>query len=674
MTADNPEQMVPSASAPALGLVVSSDDTSSAADAGTSGRVNTSTTTCSRSTSTDGGPNPDPSPGPSIPLQRSASEARGTQSAAAAAAAAAAAQGGSRQESPGKRNHHHRRAHTTMSSSVANGAAAGTSIDIGSSDHRSGGGGRSSASGAAGDGPGTASGSSASVDGTGGATTALRQQQHEEQDVPKVKLNIPGKNEDEVVVKRRGRFKILKDTAVTVVAPGPGGGSGGGHANDSAAAGTTAAAGKAAMASAISDGSSARVRESSTVSSAVPGAKGQQQASSRGSPNKPPFPNPHTRSKSDSSAATSGSANAPRGGVPAGLQGGVKSAASLASAAVAAAESTLASGSGASPAVADTRGNDRVQLTAGTVMVGAAGTSSATTSPMNVVETITPAASFSPSIQQPLLGASPIVAGNVTVKQKGRFSITPASEDTAGLVAGGAGAGAGSGAGSGDPLAPSLGGGIVASSKRPPQYLQQPRLPPKHQISQDSETTVPLAPSVDPVPRDCEEKMQRSPSHEQSTEAPSLQQQQQQQSKAVINRQSLLQQQQGASGPQNVQEHPSQPAGLFPEKHARAMAPSGGTNTHSAAGRPGGQPGGLGKVCYFIEQMKIEVTEADKTMKQMQVRTIGFDLSFSCDFFPSLLYVLTLYHLHISSHRNRRTCAYSGRRTKNWSASIPRKS
>lgn len=79
--------------------------------------------------------------------------------------------------------------------------------------------------------------------------------------MPKVKLNIPGKNEDEVVVKRKGRFKILKDAAVTVVAPGPGAGSG--QASESAAAG----------AAAITDGPPARVGESSAVSSGAIEAK-----------------------------------------------------------------------------------------------------------------------------------------------------------------------------------------------------------------------------------------------------------------------------------------------------------------------------------------------------------------------------------------------------------------
>lgn len=624
MTADNPEQTLPPSSA------VSSDDTSSATSAAAAAA---STTTA------DGGPDPDPSPGPSIPLQRSASEARGMQSAAAAASAAS---GGTGQESPGKRSHRHRRAHTTMSSSVASASSAAgsgaTSIAagcgggggiIGSSDN-GGGGSRSLASGAAaGNGSGNATGSSsAAVDGAGAdtATTALQQQQqHEEQDVPKVKLNIPGKNEDEVVVKRKGRFKILKDTAVTVVAPGPGGGSG--QASESAAAG-------AAGAAAITDGPPARVGESSTVSSGATGAK-VQQSSARGSPNKPPFPTPHTRSKSDSFAATSGSANAQRG-VPARLQGegGVASAVSLASTAVESVESVESSTvSGSTPAAANTHGsgntgnaNDRVQLTAGTVTsaASAVGTSSATTSPMNVVETITPAASFSPSIQQPHLGASPVVSGNVAVKQRGRFSITPASDDAAGL-------GGGAGAGSGDPSAPSMGGGVVTSNKRPPQHLQQPRLPPKHQSSQDSEATAPLAPSVDTRRRECEEKMQRSPNNGQIAEARTQPQpqQQQQQSKTNTKRQSLVQEQQGTSGPQNVQEHPSQPAGLFPEKHAPAAATDkltlgGVISSGNTAGRPGQNH--LGKVFYFVEQMKIEVTEADKTMKKMQVSTIGLYL------------------------------------------------
>ena len=284
------------------------------------------------------------------------------------------------------------------------------------------------------------------------------------------------------------------------------------------------------------------------------------------------------------------------------------SAVSLASATAAAAESVesveSASASGSTPAVANTH-----------AATGKAGTSSATTSPMNVVETITPAASFSPSIQQPHLGASPVVAGSVAVKQKGRFSITPASDDAAGLVGG-------AGAGSGDPSAPSVGGGVVTSNKRPPQHLQQPRLPPKpkHQSSQDSEATAPLAPSVDTRRRDCEEKMQRSPNNGQIAEDRI-----QPQPKPNAKRQHLDQEQQGTtSGPQNVQEHPSQPAGLFPEKHARAGATDkltlGGVISSNTAGRPGQNH--LGKVFYFVEQMKIEVTEADKTMKKMQVRTI----------------------------------------------------
>ena len=664
MTADNPEQTVPPASA------VSSDDTSSAPSAAAAAAA--AAAGPASTTTADGGPGPDPSPGPSIPLQRSASEARGMQSATAAAATAASvASVGTGQDSPGKRSHHHRRAHTTMSSSVAGigsgaiAAAAAGGGGVGSSAN-GGVGSRSLASGAAaGNGSGNATGSSsAAVDGAGAATatTALQQQQqqqqqqNEEQDVPKVKLNIPGKNEDEVVVKRKGRFKILKDTAVTVVAPGPGAGSG--QASESAAAG----------AAAITDGPPARVGESSAVSSGTIEAK-VHQSSARGSPNKPPFPTPHTRSKSDTSAATSGSANAQRG-VPARLQGegGVTSAVSLAStaAAVQSAESVESSpGSGSTPAAANIHGsgntgnaNDRVQLTAGTVTAapGVAGTSSVTTSPMNVVETITPAASFSPSIQQPHLGASPVVAGNVAVKQKGRFSITPASDDTAGLVGG---------AGSGDPSAPSVGGGVVTSNKRPPQYLQQPRLPPKHQSSQDSEATAPLAPSVDTRRRDCEEKTQRSPNDGQITEArtqprPQQQPQQQQlQSKTNAKRQSFVQEQQGTSGPQNVQEHPSQPAGLFPEKHARAAATDkvtlgGVISSSNTAGRPGQNH--LGKVFYFVEQMKIEVTEADKTMKKMQVRMIGLSCS-SHDFFLSHFYMyyydthLHQNHLHLSLYR-----------------------
>ena len=248
-----------------------------------------------------------------------------------------------------------------------------------------------------------------------------------------------------------------------------------------------------------------------------------------------------------------------------------------------------------------------------------------------------------------------VVAGNVAVKQKGRFSITPASDDTAGLVGG-------AGAGFGDPSAPSVGGGIVTSNKRPPQYLQQPRLPPKHQSSQDSEATAPLAPSVDTRRRDCEEKMQRSPNDGQITETrtqPQQQPQSQQQSKTNTKSQSLVQEQQGTSGPQNVQEHPSQPAGLFPEKHARAAATDkltlGGVTSSNSSGRPGQNH--LGKVFYFVEQMKIEVTEADKTMKKMQVRTIGLSCS-SRDFFLShhyvyyyIIYCLHQYHLHLSFYR-----------------------
>ena len=681
MTADNPEQTVPPASA------ASSDDTSSAPSAAAAAAAGPASTTTA-----DGGPGPDPSPGPSIPLQRSASEARGMQSAAAAAATAASvASGGTGQDSPGKRSHHHRRAHATMSSSVAgigSGAiAAAAGGGVGGSAN-GGVGSRSLASGAAaGNGSGNATGSSSTaVDGAGAATatTALQQQQqqqqqqqNEEQDVPKVKLNIPGKNEDEVVVKRKGRFKILKDAAVTVVAPGPGAGSG--QASESAAAG----------AAAITDGPPARVGESSAVSSGAIEAK-VHQSSARGSPYKPPFPTPHTRSKSDASAATSGSANAQRG-VPARLQGegGVTSAASLAStaAAVQSAESAESSpGSGSTPAAANIHGsgnagnaNDRVQLTAGTVTAapGVAGTSSATTSPMSVVETTAPAASFSPSIQQPHLGASPVVAGNVAVKQKGRFSITPASDDTAGLVGG---------AGSGDPSAPSVGGGVVTSNKRSPQHLQQPRLPPKHQSSEDSEATAPLAPSVDMRRRDCEEKTQRSPNDGQVTEArtqprPQQQPQQQQlQSKTNAKRQSFVQEQQGTSGPQNVQEHPSQPAGLFPEKHARAAATDkvtlgGVTSSSNAAGRPGQSH--LGKVFCFVEQMKIEVTEADKTMKKMQVRMIGLSCS-SHDFFLSHFVCVVVMHTCIKiistflCIANGRTHAW--RRTKSWSASMSRKS
>jgi len=121
--------------------------------------------------------------------------------------------------------------------------------------------------------------------------------------------------------------------------------------------------------------------------------------------------------------------------------------------------------------------------------------------------------------------------------------------------------------------------------------------------------------------------MQRSPKYGQSAETEASrsqqqqqQQQQEQQSKANVKRQSLTQQQQqGASGPQDVQDHPSQPAGLFPEKHARAASADkaiGGGN--AGAGRPGTQTGGLGKVFYFIDQMKMEVVEADRAIKSLQ--------------------------------------------------------
>ena len=252
-------------------------------------------------------------------------------------------------------------------------------------------------------------------------------------------------------------------------------------------------------------------------------------------------------------------------------------------------------------------------------------------SPTGAVETITPSASFSPSIQQPHLVASPPVVpgiGNAPVKQKGRFSITPASDGAAGLVGGEGGAE--------DPSAPSVGGGTGTSNKRPPQHLQQPRLPHRHQGSQDSEATASLPPSVDARPRDRdrdrdrEETMQRSPKYGQSAEAnrsqQQQQQQQQQQSKTNFRRQSLTQQQhQGGGGPQNVQENPSrdpsQPAGLFLEKHARTASADkaiGGGNT--GAGRTGAQPGGLGKVFYFMDQMKMEVVEADRAIKSLQVR------------------------------------------------------
>ena len=139
--------------------------------------------------------------------------------------------------------------------------------------------------------------------------------------------------------------------------------------------------------------------------------------------------------------------------------------------------------------------------------------------------------------------------------------------------------------------------------------------------------------------------MQRSPNNGQITEAKT-----QPQPKPNAKRQHLDQEQQGTtSGPQNVQEHPSQPAGLFPEKHARAAATDkltlGGVTSSNSSGRPGQNH--LGKVFYFVEQMKIEVTEADKTMKKMQVRTIGLSCS-SRDFFLShhYVYYYIIYCLH----------------------------
>ena len=120
--------------------------------------------------------------------------------------------------------------------------------------------------------------------------------------------------------------------------------------------------------------------------------------------------------------------------------------------------------------------------------------------------------------------------------------------------------------------------------------------------------------------------MQRSPKYGQSAEAnrsQQQQQQQQQQSKTNFRRQSLTQQQhqqQEGGGPQNAQENPSQPAGLFPEKHARAASADkaiGGGN--AGAGRTGAQSGGLGKVFYFMDQMKMEVVEADRSIKSLQV-------------------------------------------------------
>jgi hypothetical protein len=487
-----------------------------------------------------GGSDPDPSPGRSIPLQRSASAAAPAAPAPAAGQSTAAPASGDAESEHNHRNH--RRAHTTMSSSVASGA--------------------------------------------------------------KVKINIPGQNEGEAVVRRKGRFTILKDTAVTVVAPGPGDG----HANatgagadagdGSCAAATPADPAPVGVAASVTDGS-AQVGVSA-VSSTASGAK-LQQSSTRGSPNKPPLPSPHTRSKSDSSAA-SVSANAQRGVAT--------TATSLASTA---AQSAAAAAAASTSVVANPRtrtcsgngGNERVDMAS--AMVGATGNSSATTSPINLVETITPATSFSPSILQPHLGASPVMQhASGPVKQKGRFSITPASGGTAGPGGGGAG----------DQSASSAGG-------RPPQHLQQPRLPPKHLSSQDSEATPPLAPSVDTRPKDWEEKMQKSPKHGQSAEARS-QQQQEKQTKANVKRQFLAQQQQGSeNATQNAQDHPSQPGGLFPEKHVRAAATDkalGGITGTTGAGRPGGQVGGMGKLLFFLEQMRAEVNIADKTIKNLQVR------------------------------------------------------
>ena len=450
-----------------------------------------------------------------------------------------------------------------------------------------------------------------------GMHTDMQQQQQDQQDVPKVKIRMPGKNEEEVVVKRRGRFKILKDTAVTVVTTGPGGGS---------AATPAAAAPAAAASTAVTDGPTPGNAGLLTIdASSTAATETTTHPSARRSPsNKPPMtPSSHTRSQSDASAA-SGIANTLQQGVHVHTGAGLPGAAAKTAAASAAGSEEPNTGAGG--------GNERVlQAASASALAGTTGTSSAMASPTGAVETITPSASFSPSIQQPHLVASPPVVpgiGNAPVKQKGRFSITPASDGAAGLVGGEGGAE--------DPSAPSVGGGTGTSNKRPPQHLQQPRLPHRHQGSQDSEATASLPPSVDARPRDRdrdrdrEETMQRSPKYGQSAEAnrsqQQQQQQQQQQSKTNFRRQSLTQQQhQGGGGPQNVQENPSrdpsQPAGLFPEKHARAASADkaiGGGNI--GAGRTGAQPGGLGKVFYFMDQMKMEVVEADRAIKSLQVR------------------------------------------------------